>query len=68
VLQYGLNQRNSPAARRVNFHEIQDVVNLDDIIEYAANTHTLDSGYTSRDNGTTTGGNGTLIAHMAGRS
>jgi hypothetical protein len=31
ALQYGLNQRNSPAARRVNYHFVQDVVNLDDI-------------------------------------
>jgi hypothetical protein len=44
------------------------VVNLDDIIEYAANTHTLDSGYTTGDDGGTTGGNDTLLAHMSGRS
>jgi hypothetical protein len=52
----------------VSFHDVQDVVNLDDIIEYAANTHTLQSGYTTGDDGGTTDGNDTLLAHMTGRS
>jgi hypothetical protein len=46
ALQYGSNQFNSPAAQRVNFHGVQDVVNLDDIIEYAANLYTLDGHVT----------------------
>jgi hypothetical protein len=45
-----------------------DVVNLVEIIQYATNTRTLDSIYTTGDNCGTTVGNGTLLAHMAGRS
>jgi hypothetical protein len=48
------------------------VVYLDDIIEYATNTHNLDSGYTTGDNGGTTGGTtggtDTLLALMTGQS
>jgi hypothetical protein len=44
------------------------VVNLDDIIEYTANLQTLVGRNTTGDNGGTTGGNDTFLAHMAGHS
>jgi hypothetical protein len=54
ALQNGYNQQKNSTARRVNLHDVQDVhdvVNLDDIIEYTANTHTLDNVYMTGDDG-----------------
>jgi Reverse transcriptase (RNA-dependent DNA polymerase) len=60
-------QNNTQLSRHVNAHDTQEVVNLDDIIEYMINTHVL-STETDVAEAATTATSDTLLAHMAGRS
>ena len=53
--------------RRVNTHDIQATINLDDIIEYTANTH-LFINVTHVDNKEEANVTDMLLCHMAGRS
>jgi hypothetical protein len=66
AVQQGSYQPRNIPVRRVNLHDTQEVVNLDDIIEYIANTHLVhsdDHGTSARTEESTD----TLLAHMAGR-
>ena len=54
-------------ARRVNVHEQNDVVNIDDIIEYTANAHVSSCLDQDIDEATSNAPD-TLLAHMAGRT
>ena len=57
----------TPQNRKVNFHDTQDVVNLDDIIEYITNSHVL-SEDTPASEGELDTAPDSLLAHMAGRT
>jgi hypothetical protein len=43
AVQKGSYQTRNITVRHVNLHDTQDLVNLDDIIEYTANTHVVHS-------------------------
>ena len=63
----GNSTRSTPQhMRSVNTHDIRDVVNLDDIIEYTASTHvTMGSNETGEETSYTPD---MLLAHMSGRT
>ena len=62
------NSSNNPVARRINVHDtIQSIVNLDDIIEYTANTHIVSHNNADCDKEESNTSD-TLLCHMAGRS
>ena len=56
----------SKSFRQANVHEVEDMVNLDDIIEYISMNHTISEqdGVSGED----PPGSNTLLAHMAGQS
>jgi hypothetical protein len=66
AVQQGSYQPCNIPVQRVNLHDTQEVVNLDDIIEYTANTHVVHSIDHSTD-AYTVESTDTLLAHMAGR-
>jgi hypothetical protein len=63
--QAGGSLRPNIPARRVNIHDTQEVVNLDDIIEYTANTHV---SMESSGDGEELYAPYTLLAHMPGQT
>jgi hypothetical protein len=66
AVQQGHYQPRNIPVRRVNLHDTQEVVNLDDIIESTANTHVVHSD----DHGTdahTEESTDISLAHMSGR-
>jgi hypothetical protein len=66
AVQQGSYQPRNIPVRRVSLHDTQAVVNLDDIIEYTANTHVVHSDDHGAD-AHTEEPTDTLLAHMAGR-
>ena len=55
-----------PPARKANTHDITEVVNIDDLIEYTANTHL--AAASTADTDCEEPSQSDLLAHMAGRS